>query len=47
MHKAVEAAAGVGIADMKVKEASADFKSMRKRFLDPKNPERNKKKFPG
>ncbi len=35
----MEAATGEGIADMKVKEASEDFESMRKRFLDPKNPE--------
>jgi hypothetical protein len=32
----VEAATGKGIAHMKVKEASEDFESMLKRFLDPK-----------
>ena len=34
----MEAATGEGIADMKVKEASEGFESMRKRFLDPQNP---------
>jgi hypothetical protein len=34
----VEAATGEGKADMKVKEASEDFESMRKRFFDPKTP---------
>ena len=34
----MEAATGEGIADMRVKDASEDFESMFKRFLDPKKP---------